>query len=77
MKSAKILPLRSPVPLPRPVKAYGPDLAGVAWQALYYLGRENLCPGCGRSHWTVGRVTAECGFCKTVLPLSTNGADQA
>lgn len=28
----------------------------------------NTCPGCGRSHWHVGRVTAECGFCGTALP---------
>lgn len=28
------------------------------------------CPGCGRSHWLIGRATAECGFCATALPLS-------
>ena len=28
------------------------------------------CPGCGRTHWIVGRVLAECGFCATALPLS-------
>lgn len=27
------------------------------------------CPGCGRSSWYVGRSSAECGFCATVLPL--------
>ena len=28
----------------------------------------NRCPGCGRSHWYVGRLSAECGFCGTALP---------
>ena len=31
----------------------------------------NHCPGCGRTHWYVGRVSAECGFCATALPLAT------
>lgn len=30
----------------------------------------NHCPGCGRSHWYVGRFSAECGFCATALPLA-------
>ncbi len=29
----------------------------------------NPCPGCGQSHWMVGRLTAECAFCGTALPL--------
>jgi len=35
----------------------------------YHMGEANRCPGCGRSHWFIGRVTAECGFCTTALPL--------
>ncbi|MCB2014181.1 MAG: hypothetical protein R3E11_03230 [Sphingobium sp.] len=27
------------------------------------------CPGCGHSNWRIGRVTAECAFCDTALPL--------
>jgi len=27
------------------------------------------CPGCGRQHFYVGRVSAECGFCGTAIPL--------
>lgn len=27
------------------------------------------CPGCGRGHFYVGRVSAECAFCGTALPL--------
>ena len=30
----------------------------------------NYCPGCGRSHWYVGRLSAECGFCGTAIPLT-------
>lgn len=30
------------------------------------------CPGCGRSHWYVGRLSAECAFCTTAIPLAGN-----
>lgn len=32
----------------------------------------NHCPGCGRTHWYVGRISAECSFCATALPLATS-----
>jgi hypothetical protein len=37
----------------------------------YRVGQESVpvCPGCGRTHWLVGRSTAECAFCATALPL--------
>ncbi len=37
----------------------------------YRENEVNHCPGCGRTHWFVGRVSAECGFCATALPLAT------
>jgi hypothetical protein len=38
---------------------------------LLYREREvNHCPGCGRTHWIVGRVSAECAFCATALPFA-------
>lgn len=37
--------------------------------AVYHDGEVNHCPGCGRAHWLVGRVTAECAFCSTAIPL--------
>lgn len=37
--------------------------------AIYREGEVNRCPGCGRTHWIIGRTTAECGFCATALPL--------
>jgi hypothetical protein len=36
---------------------------------LYRPNVPNFCPGCGRSHWYVGRVSAECAFCRTALDL--------
>lgn len=44
-----------------------PAVRGYA--VLYRENETNHCPGCGRTHWYVGRVTAECGFCSTALPL--------
>ena len=39
----------------------------------YRPGQATICPGCGKSHWHVGRQTAECAYCATALPLSTSG----
>jgi hypothetical protein len=36
----------------------------------YHENEMNHCPGCGRTHWYVGRFSAECGFCATALPLA-------
>lgn len=40
----------------------------------YREGSTNHCPGCRRSHWHVGRITAECAFCATALPLEASFA---
>lgn len=40
------------------------------YHAVYRENQVNRCPGCGRSHWLVGRILAECGFCQTALPLA-------
>ena len=39
------------------------------YSAVYRQGEVNRCPGCGRSHWYVGRSSAECAFCATAIPL--------
>lgn len=72
---ARVVPLRARAPQRKPVKSYGPDHSGMSWHAVFRPGRENLCPGCARSNWAVGRITAECGFCKTVLPIAGDGVD--
>ncbi len=42
-------------------------LAG--YRVAYRPHEANHCPGCGQSHWMIGRLTAECAFCGTALPL--------
>ena len=37
---------------------------------LYREDQVNYCPGCGRTHWYIGRLSAECGFCSTAVPLA-------
>lgn len=39
------------------------------YHVLYREDQKNICPGCDRTHWYVGRVSAECAFCGTVLDL--------
>ena len=33
------------------------------------------CPGCSRGHWHVGRISAECAWCGTALPLAPPPAE--
>jgi hypothetical protein len=46
---------------------FNPSARG--YHAVYRDGEVNHCPGCGRTHWLIGRVSAECAFCTTALPL--------
>jgi hypothetical protein len=47
--------------------AFNPSARG--YHAVYHDGEVNHCPGCGRTHWLIGRMSAECAFCSTALPL--------
>ena len=47
---------------------FDPNLRG--YHAVYHENEINRCPGCGRTHWYLGRMLAECAFCGTALPLS-------
>ena len=47
--------------------AFNPNARG--YHAVYHDGEVNHCPGCGRTHWLIGRMLAECAFCGTALPL--------
>lgn len=40
------------------------------YHAVYREHDINHCPGCGRTHWIIGRMSAECAFCTTALPLA-------
>jgi hypothetical protein len=49
-------------------RSFPPDPARRGYHVVYRDNEVNRCPGCGRSHWYVGRLSAECGFCGTALP---------
>jgi hypothetical protein len=49
--------------------AHDPALRG--YHCVYRQNEINHCPACGRSHWFLGRVSAECGFCAAALPFAT------
>jgi hypothetical protein len=51
--------------------------AARGYYAAYRPHEVNHCPGCGRSHWLVGRLLAECAFCSTALPLLDGGMNGA
>lgn len=46
------------------------------YRVVYREKEVNRCPGCGHSHWYVGRVSAECGVCSTALPLESARASR-
>ena len=50
--------------------SFAAGLAQRGHHVVYRVNASNHCPGCGRSHWYIGRVTAECGFCGTAVPLA-------
>ncbi|WP_448664423.1 hypothetical protein ACG3SL_07025 [Sphingomonas sp. CJ20] len=52
---------------------FGIRHAPAAPRVAYRPHEANHCPGCGQSHWMVGRTTAECAFCGTALPLVVGG----
>ena len=42
------------------------------YHIVYREQETNHCPGCGRTHWHIGRMLAECAFCQTALPLESS-----
>jgi hypothetical protein len=46
------------------------DPAARGYHVVYREHEVNHCPGCGRTHWIIGRMSAECAFCATALPLA-------
>lgn len=42
---------------------------------VYHENEVNHCPGCGRTHWLIGRLAAECAFCSTALLLGDSARD--
>jgi len=50
--------------------SFAASLAKRGHHIVYRANSLNHCPGCGRSQWYIGRVSAECGFCGTAVPLA-------
>jgi hypothetical protein len=46
------------------------DPAARGYHVVYREHEVNHCPGCGRTQWLIGRMSAECAFCATALPLA-------
>jgi hypothetical protein len=52
-----------------------PLLAHHGYAPIYRTDEVNHCPGCGQCQWIIGRITAECAFCATALPLQHTGLE--
>jgi hypothetical protein len=61
----------------RAAASFAAGLAQRGHHIVYRANESNHCPGCGRSHWLIGRVTAECGFCGTAVPLAETSRHEA
>ena len=53
---------------------FGIRHALTGYRVAYRPHEQNHCPGCGGSHWMIGRLTAECAYCATALPLLAGGS---
>jgi len=60
--------LNAIISLPGESFPHCPTLRG--YSIVYREGEVNFCPGCGRSHWYIGRLLAECAWCGTAVPLA-------
>jgi PilZ domain-containing protein len=57
--------------------SFAASLAKRGHHIVYRANEANHCPGCGRSQWFVGRMSAECGFCGTAVPLAETGRQES
>jgi hypothetical protein len=57
--------------------SFAAALAKRGHHIIYRANEANHCPGCGRSHWYIGRISAECGFCGTAVPLAETARHEA
>ena len=60
----------------RATPSFAAGLAQRGHHIVYRTNAENHCPGCGRSQWYIGRISAECGFCGTAVPLAEARHDE-
>jgi hypothetical protein len=57
--------------------SFAASLAKRGHHIVYRANAANHCPGCGRSQWYVGRLSAECGFCGAAVPLAETSLREA
>jgi len=50
-------------------RSFPSRLREMGFRPLYHRNSVNHCPGCGQTQWYIGRISAECAFCGTALPL--------
>jgi hypothetical protein len=61
----------------RTAPSFAAGLANRGHHIVYRANAANHCPGCGRSQWYIGRVSAECGFCATAVPLAETSRQES
>jgi hypothetical protein len=61
----------------RAAPSFAASLAKRGHHIVYRANEPNRCPGCGRSQWYIGRVSAECSFCGTAVPLAEASRQEA
>jgi hypothetical protein len=57
--------------------SFAAGLAKRGHHIVYRVNEANHCPGCGRSQWYIGRVSAECGFCGSAVPLAETSRQES
>lgn len=57
--------------------SFAAGLAQRGHHVVYRTNEANHCPGCGRSQWYIGRISAECGFCGTAVALAETSRQEA
>ena len=45
----------------------------LGYRIHYHPGEVTHCPSCAKTQWIVGRLTAQCAFCATAVPISAAG----
>ena len=68
MTRTNVIPLFAPEPTAEE------RVARRGYSVTYRGSGQDWCPGCGRRHWYVGRMYAECAFCGTAVPLNLGGS---
>jgi hypothetical protein len=54
----------------RAAPSFAAGLSHRGHHIVYRTNESNHCTGSCRSQWFIGRVSAECGFCGTAVPLA-------